>query len=74
MANNKHHTIHKHEPIRNLTAFLKSYVTSESFKRAVSRQASYDEHTIRDKKGEYTYRDNFKGNQIALALQAAIAV
>lgn len=62
---------HKHEPIRNLKAFGKAYITSESHKRALTRNASYDEHKIRDKKGEYTYRDNFKGNQIALALQTA---
>ena len=64
---------HKHEPIRNLVAFMKSYVTSGSFKRSLTRQASYDEHTIRDKKGEYTYRDNFKGNQLAIALNNAVA-
>lgn len=57
--------------IRNLGAFLKSYVQSDSFKRSLNRPASYDEHTIRDKKGEYTYRDNFKGNQLAIALDDA---
>lgn len=58
--------------IRNLGAFLKSYAASDSFKRSLTRPASYTEHTIRDKRGEYTYRDNFKGNQLAIALNDAI--
>jgi len=71
MKHQKHNQQHSNV-IRNLGAFLKSYVSSESFKRSLTRQASYDEHTIRDKKGEYTYRDNFKGNQLAIALNDAI--
>lgn len=70
---NKHNQ-HNSNVIRNLPAFLKSYVNSDSFKRSLNRQPSYDEHTIRDKKGEYTYRDNFKGNQIAHALAKAVGV
>lgn len=58
--------------IRNIGAFLKSYTTSESFKRSLTRQPSFDEHKIRDRKGEFTYRDNFKFNQIAVALDAAL--
>ena len=57
--------------IRNLPAFIKSYIASDSFKRSLNRQPSYTEHTVRDKKGEYTYRDNFKGNQLAVALANA---
>lgn len=62
----------KPNTIRNLGAFLKSYVTSDSFKRSLTRPASYSEYTIRDRKGEYTYRDNFKGNQIAIALNNSV--
>lgn len=67
MKHNQHQNV-----IRNLGAFLKSYVASDSFKRSLTRNPSYDEHTIRDRKGEYTYRDNFKGNQIAIALNNAV--
>lgn len=75
MTQNKHNRTsqsHHHNVIRNLGAFLKSYVQSDSFKRSLARPASYTEHTVRDKKGEYTYRDNFKGNQLAIALHNAV--
>ena len=71
---NRHNNQSRHNAnvIRNLGAFLKSYVASDSFKRSLTRPASHTEHTIRDKKGEYTYRDNFKGNQLAIALNNAV--
>lgn len=67
----KHNQQHSNV-IRNLGAFLKSYVSSDSFKRSLTRPASYSEHTVTDRKGEYTYRDNFKGNQLAIALNNAV--
>lgn len=62
------------EKIRNVPAFLRSFMKSSSGQRALNRNPSFTEHTITDKKGTYTYRDNYKYNTIAHALAKAVGV
>lgn len=64
----------KHDaPIRNLGAFLKSYVKSESFQRALNRQPRMIERTEKNSKGHLvTFREYAGHNQLAVAFNAAV--
>lgn len=70
----KQQFVTKHEPIRNLPAFLKSYVKSTSFERALTRQPTYVETLEENSKGRMVKVREYNGfNQMAIAMEKAVA-
>lgn len=68
-------TNRREEPIRNLTGFMKSYMGSDSFKKALTRQAPTIECSEEDSKGRIVkFRKTLGvGNQLAIALKEAFS-
>ena len=70
----KHHNqSNKHsQPIRNIKAFLKAYMQSESGQRSLNRAPRMIERSAKNAKGETVkWREYGGGNQLAHALLAA---
>jgi hypothetical protein len=65
-------TNNRKETIRNLVKFITQYKKSESAQRSLQRHPSYVVCKMKDNKGEYTVQKDAKGNQLAVALIAAI--
>ena len=60
------------EPIRNLKAFMKSYIKSDSCKRALTRPQRMQEKVVLDRNDkEIKYREYSGSNQLAQAMYEA---